>query len=238
MKSDIHTGTKLAQHVEAIRSLHRQTLDNMIAVGNHLIACKEIVGHCNWRNWLFKEFEWSARKATYLMNVARMAKTAKFADLPIKISDAYSLAAPSVPPEAAEAIIEEIRQHQLKATEIKVRVASARRKSKSRKGEYISLDARSLVIGRCNDEQAWAECLRDSAREAIRGASQDNPYHLRDYPDWPSYAVPDDLVALVQEAAEKWVKLAQILKDQQRSASVARQHAGDGSLKTTLEAVQ
>jgi hypothetical protein len=207
----------LAEHVKAIHTLNRQTLNNIIAVGNHLIACKKIVGHRNWMNWLFREFEWSARKATDLMNVARMAKTAKFADLPIKISDAYSLASPSVPPEAVDAIIEKIRLHELKAVEIKQLVASARRNSKTRKGEYISLDR----LERCNktEEQAWAESLSYSAREAIRCASP--PPLDRCYPEWQSYAVPSELVSLVQEAAEtwtkaaeKWTKLAQVLKEQ------------------------
>jgi Protein of unknown function (DUF3102) len=63
----------LAEHVSAIRTLARTTIDNIIEIGRHLTECKRIVGHGNWLPWLAQEFAWSEDTAERFMQAYRVA---------------------------------------------------------------------------------------------------------------------------------------------------------------------
>jgi hypothetical protein len=95
----------LAEHVAAIRRLGKQTRENVVEIGRHLIACKRIVGRGNFGCWLDREFGWAERTAQNFMRVAEMAETANFADLDLPVSALYLLAAPSTPEAAREEIV-------------------------------------------------------------------------------------------------------------------------------------
>lgn len=94
--------------VQRIRHRVKQTLEDLIAVGNDLIAAKRVLPHGRFIPWLRAEFGWAERTARNCMNVAQRfgAKTAIIADLRIDPTAAYLLAAPSSPEEASTAALE------------------------------------------------------------------------------------------------------------------------------------
>jgi hypothetical protein len=102
--------TKLADKVrnaaDRIRERVKKTVEDIIEVGNDLLAVKEALPHGQFLPWLKAEFGWSERSAQNFMSVAEQFKSAKIADLPIQPSAAYLLAAPSVPDEAREKAVE------------------------------------------------------------------------------------------------------------------------------------
>ena len=102
--------TKLADKVrtaaDRIRERIKKTVEDIIEVGNDLLAVKEALPHGQFLPWLRAEFGWSERSAQNFMSVAEQFKSAtKIADLPIQPSAAYFLAAPSIPDEAREKAI-------------------------------------------------------------------------------------------------------------------------------------
>jgi hypothetical protein len=102
--------TKVADRVRSaadrIRERMKKTVEDIIEVGNDLLAVKEALPHGQFLPWLKAEFGWSERSAQNFMSVAEQFKSAKIADLPIQPSAAYLLAAPSVPDEAREKAVE------------------------------------------------------------------------------------------------------------------------------------
>jgi hypothetical protein len=102
--------TKLADKVRSaadrIRERVKKTVENIIEVGNDLLAVRETLPHGQFLPWLRAEFGWSERSAQNFMSVAEQFKSAKIADLPIQPSAAHLLAAPSVPDEAREKAVE------------------------------------------------------------------------------------------------------------------------------------
>ncbi len=130
--------TKLADKVRSaadrIRERVKKTVEDIIEVGNDLLAVKEALPHGQFLPWLKAEFGWSERSAQNFMGVAEQFKSAKIADLPIQPSAAYLLAAPSVPNEAREKAVEKAEAGEeitfATATEI---VAEARKKKRPRR---------------------------------------------------------------------------------------------------------
>ena len=85
------------QRASEIKSLMRQTVQNIVEIGEKLTQAKAELGHGNFTRWLKYEFEWQERSARNFMRVAEVFKTANFADLDFAASALYLLAAPSVP---------------------------------------------------------------------------------------------------------------------------------------------
>jgi hypothetical protein len=87
--------TKLADKVrtaaDRIRERVKKTVEDIIEVGNDLLAVKETLPHGQFLPWLRAEFGWSERSAENFMSVADRFKSAKIADLPIQPSAAYFL---------------------------------------------------------------------------------------------------------------------------------------------------
>lgn len=107
MTSTVPTNTVLAEHVAAIRALGKQTVENVIEIGRRLTECKKIVGHGNWGCWLDREFAWSERSGQRFMQVFKLAKTDKLAELDLPVSALYLLAAaPETVRKARDEIIE------------------------------------------------------------------------------------------------------------------------------------
>src|ERR1051326_261900 len=87
-----------------IREKVKRSVENIIDVGNDLLAAKQVLPHGQFGLWLDAEFGWAERTARNFMVVAERfgAKSAIIADLPIDPTAAYLLAAPSVPEQAVE----------------------------------------------------------------------------------------------------------------------------------------
>ena len=85
------------QRASEIKSLMRQTVQNIVEIGEKLTQAKAELGHGNFTRWLKYEFEWQERSARNFMRVAEVFKTANFADLDFAASALYLLAAPSTP---------------------------------------------------------------------------------------------------------------------------------------------
>jgi hypothetical protein len=97
----------LAEHAAAIRKLSKQTIENVIEIGRHLVEAKAKVKKLgeSWGGWLDREFGWKERSAQNFMQVYEASKSAKFADLSLPVSTIYLLTARSTPKEARDEII-------------------------------------------------------------------------------------------------------------------------------------
>jgi hypothetical protein len=77
--------TKLANKVRSaadrIRERVKKTVEDIIEVGNDLLAVKEALPHGQFLPWLKAEFGWGERSAQNFMSVAEKFKSAKIADL-------------------------------------------------------------------------------------------------------------------------------------------------------------
>jgi hypothetical protein len=127
--------TKLADKVrgaaDRIRERVKKTVEDIIEVGNDLLAVKEALPHGQFLPWLRAEFGWSERSAENFMSVADKFKSARIADLPIQPSAAYFLAAPSVPDEARQKAVEKAEAgEEIAFAAVKEIVAEARKKKK------------------------------------------------------------------------------------------------------------
>jgi gas vesicle protein len=137
--------TKLADKVRSaadrIRERVKKTVEDIIEVGNDLLAVKEALPHGQFLPWLKAEFGWSERSAQNFMSVAEQFKSAKIADLPIQPSAAYLLAAPSVPDEAREKAVEKAEAgEEITFAAAKEIVAEARKRKRPRRQKAIPAD--------------------------------------------------------------------------------------------------
>jgi len=96
----------LADHANAIRSLGKRVIADIIEIGRRLTDAKRIAGHGNWLPWLEREFGWTDRTALNFMRVHELAmKSETVSDLDIPVRGLYLLAAPSTPDEARAQVI-------------------------------------------------------------------------------------------------------------------------------------
>ncbi len=104
---DADTARQVRVRDQRIRQRVRQTLEVLIAIGNDLIAVKQVLPHGCFLSWLRTEVGWAERTARNFMIVAQRfgAKSAIIADLTIDPTAAYLLARPSVPEEAVTAAV-------------------------------------------------------------------------------------------------------------------------------------
>ena len=128
---DQESSVFVQERTERIKRLARKTIYDLIDIGHYLIEVKEKLGHGNYYNWLFAEFNWSPRSAERFMNVAKRFgdKCDILSDLNILPSALYQLAVPSTPDTAVEEAIERAKAGEV----INQRLASGIR------DEHISL---------------------------------------------------------------------------------------------------
>ena len=134
--------TKVADKVrnaaDRIRERIKKTVEDIIEIGNDLLAVKEAVPHGQFLPWIKAEFGWSERTAQNFMSVAEKFKSAKIADLHIQPSAAYLLAAPSVPDEAREKAVEKAEAgEEITFAAAREIVAEARKKKRPRRQKTI-----------------------------------------------------------------------------------------------------
>jgi hypothetical protein len=94
------------QKTAEIKSLIRQTAQDIIKVGQKLTEVKQQLKHGEFRNWLRTEFNWSISSATKFMQVSEQFKNVNFTHFNFATSALYILAAPSTPENAREYAIE------------------------------------------------------------------------------------------------------------------------------------
>lgn len=90
-----------------IRQMVKRTLEDLLTVGQELLAVKKALPYGRFGAWLRMEFGWTERTARNFMAVAERfgAGTEIISDLRIDPTAAYLLAAPSAPEEASEAAV-------------------------------------------------------------------------------------------------------------------------------------
>jgi hypothetical protein len=100
---------KVAQAAaSSIRVSHRRVTSDILAIGRHLCAVKEVLDHGQFGAWLKAEFSWSDRTARNFMAAwaAFGEKSETVSDLPP--ATLYALAAPSTPEPVRKAIVERL----------------------------------------------------------------------------------------------------------------------------------
>ncbi len=102
---DRQTQIAVKQKTSEIKSLIRQTAQDIANVGQKLAEVKQQLKHGEFRNWLKTEFNWSISSATKFMQVSEQFKNVNFTHFNFATSALYILAAPSTP--------EKARQHAL-----------------------------------------------------------------------------------------------------------------------------
>jgi hypothetical protein len=138
--------TKVAEKVRSsadrIRERINKTVEDIIAVGNELLAVKDSLDHGQFGPWLKAEFGWSERSARNFMAVAeQFGKSANFADLPFQPSAAYLLAAPAVPDEARQKAVEKAEAgEEITFAAAKVIVREAKKKKRPRRRRAVPID--------------------------------------------------------------------------------------------------
>lgn len=101
----------------------KRTAEDVLAIGQDLLAVKARLAHGQFLAWLQAEFEMSSETALNYMQVARRfsGKTVNFTD---SVSVLYELAAPSTPDD----LIEQVTSGQLPASLPAIREAKAARR--------------------------------------------------------------------------------------------------------------
>jgi hypothetical protein len=97
----------LTEHADAIRSLGKQTVGNIIEIGRRLVDCRDNhLEHGKWLPWLKREFNWSRQTADRFIHIYEASdKLPKLSNLEVPVSGLYLLAAPSTPVAAREEVI-------------------------------------------------------------------------------------------------------------------------------------
>src|SRR5262245_49283022 len=103
----------LTAHANAIRRLGKQTIENVIEIGRHLVEAKAEVKKLggSWSDWLKHEFEWSDQQARRFMHVFERKSelnTVLDSDLPLK--SFYLLAAPETSKEARDEVTARVKR--------------------------------------------------------------------------------------------------------------------------------
>ena len=161
---------------DRIRERVKKTVEDIIEIGNDLLAVKDALPHGQFVPWLQAEFGWAERTARNFMSVAdQFGKSANFADLPIQPSAAYLLAAPSAPDEARKAALERAEAgEQITTAVAKEILAETRRKKRPKQKKAVSTEKLGLRLVKALEK--WRE--RWDSKELSEMARQ-----LREFAD-------------------------------------------------------
>ncbi len=103
---DQETQITVKQKTSEIKSLIRQTAQEIVEVGQKLAEVKRQLKHGQFRSWLKSEFNWSISSATKFMQVSEQFKNVNFTHFNFATSALYVLAAPSTPDSARQHALE------------------------------------------------------------------------------------------------------------------------------------
>jgi hypothetical protein len=139
---------RLRTTAERIREKVKTTVEDIIVVGNDLLAVKEALPHGQFGPWLRAEFGWTERTARNFMAVAEQfgPKTEMISDLRIAPTAAYLLAAPSAPDEAREAAIERAEGGEQITTTVAKEILAETRKKGAKKGKRVPAEKLGLRL--------------------------------------------------------------------------------------------
>lgn len=116
---DMETRIVVQQKTEQIKLIGRRLSQDIVTIGEHIIAVKDKLGYGKFDAWLSVEFGWTRRTAERFMSVAeRFEKRHNVAFSPTVL---YLLAQPSTPDEA----IEDLQERQESGEPVTVAVAKA-----------------------------------------------------------------------------------------------------------------
>jgi len=109
---DADTRVFVQEKAQAIHARLKRTAEDIIAIGQDLIAVKDCLPHGQFREWLQSEFDMSISAALKFAQVAQRFgdKSVNFTHLPASVL--YALAAPSTP----DTVIEMVETQQIPAT--------------------------------------------------------------------------------------------------------------------------
>lgn len=102
---DTETAQFLQEQTVEIKGLYRQTIENIIRVGQKLLEVKARLPHGQWLSWLEAEFGWTDRTARNYMLAGEEFKLETVSNLDIAARALYLLASPYTPEEAREEAI-------------------------------------------------------------------------------------------------------------------------------------
>jgi hypothetical protein len=138
---DTKIAEKARSTADRIRERLTKTLEDLIEVGNDLLAIKEALPHGQFGPWLRAEFGWAERTARNFMSVAeRFGKSARVAELTIDPTAAYLLAAASAPDEARQTAVERAEAGEQITTAVAKEILAETRKKRPRRGKAIPTD--------------------------------------------------------------------------------------------------
>jgi len=141
----------LAEHAEAIRTIGRRVVADLIEIGRRLTECRATLRHGQWGIWLEREFGWSDSSAARYMQAYELAvKFPNLGDLDVPISGLYLLAQPSTPDAIREEILTRAQTERIPHAEVKRLIDDARGKRPSLANRFHN-DLRELV-----DRMAYA----------------------------------------------------------------------------------
>ena len=136
----------VAQEVYAaaqrIHLLVQRTLEDVIAVGQELLAVKEILPHGQFSVWLRAEFDWTERTAQRFMAVAQRfgSKTDTMSVMRIDLTAAYLLAAPTAPREASATALQRAQSGERITTSVAREILSNFRSKPERREKISSVE--------------------------------------------------------------------------------------------------
>lgn len=144
---DSETRIVVQQRTSEIKSLIRQTAQDIIDIGQKLIKVKQQLEHGNFRNWLKAEFEWGISTATKFMHVANRFKCVNLTHLSITASALYLLAAPCTPELASEGALSVLLKEKSSLTaRVRLSLISIRNQPSSRLLSQLLLMSRLRSI--------------------------------------------------------------------------------------------
>lgn len=119
----------LAEHAEAIRTIGKRVLADLLEIGRRLTECRVCIRHGRWGDWLREEFGWSDSTASRYMQAYELStKSPNLGNLDLPISGLYLLAQPSTPDKVREEILSRAQTERIPHAEVKRLIDDARGK--------------------------------------------------------------------------------------------------------------
>lgn len=106
---DRQTRIVVEQRTTEIRDRMGRAAQNVVEIGERLLAVKAELGHGNFGHWLQSEFGWEVKTAQRMMNVANVFKNDNLSNLQIAPSALYLLANDSTPETVRDGFIEQAK---------------------------------------------------------------------------------------------------------------------------------
>jgi hypothetical protein len=157
---------QLQEHAQAIRTLGKRVVADVIEIGRRLVDAKKLCGHGNWLPWLNREFGWGETQARNFIRVYEMSKSANFVDLDLPISALYLLAAPSTPPAVRKEVLdraasgESLSHKEVRTAVTQAKAAAVPAAQESKSSLERAIDKRAALETRIRELEAEIDRLQ------------------------------------------------------------------------------